>query len=189
MQLMHGSELDPSDEKLMARLAKGDISALGPLYHQYGDHVLRFLLRFLGNATHHEADDLCQEVFLAAFKSASNYTEKGKLRSWLLGIAARKAMRYRRKNSLRQRLFSRYVQEKKHSQKAHSLSATLESSRLQILNAVNRLPKTLRAVVILKITEDMSGQEIAETLGISTAAVWTRFHRAQRILLGELLKE
>lgn len=59
----------------------------------------------------------------------------------------------------------------------------------QLITTVSKLPYRHRQMLILCYFEELSAEEIAEVLGISTGAVYTRLHRAREKLKALLLKE
>ena len=63
--------LAPSDAPVVARLARGDIGALGELYDRHQQAVRAFLARATSNAA--DVDDLVQNTFLGAAKIAGKY--------------------------------------------------------------------------------------------------------------------
>ncbi|NTV27819.1 MAG: sigma-70 family RNA polymerase sigma factor, partial [Methanothrix sp.] len=55
-------------------------------------------------------------------------------------------------------------------------------TRAELRQALAALPEPQRQVLLLHVLENLSGEEIAETLGISPNTVWTRLHRARKTL-------
>jgi RNA polymerase sigma factor (sigma-70 family) len=169
-----------SDGELMARLAQGDSEPLGALYSRYGSQVSSLLFRLLPASRAHEGEDLCQEVFLTLYDTAKRYREEGKLRSWLFGIAVRKARSHQRKQWWRRRLLGRAREDLAvHAEAAPPVGV---ESRVAIAQALSTLPQRLREVLLLQAVEGLTGEEIARLLGIAPKTVWTRLHRARRAL-------
>ena len=75
----------PADEELMLRAGRGDAEAFGELVRRHQGAVHGTLVRMLGTAE--GAEDLAQEVFLRAWKSAPRYRPDAKFTTWLLTIA------------------------------------------------------------------------------------------------------
>jgi RNA polymerase sigma-70 factor (ECF subfamily) len=85
-----------AEQRLVERLRAGDRDALGILYETYADRVLAFAFRRLGDR--HEAQDVCQDVFVAVVRSIDGYEGRSSLSTWILGIAWHEiADRYRRR--------------------------------------------------------------------------------------------
>jgi RNA polymerase sigma-70 factor, ECF subfamily len=176
----------PSDAELMAGLSRGEIGCLEPLYLRYGDAVFRVVRGVLARASSDEADDICQNVFLTVLEAAPRYQETGSFRSWLFGIAVRKARSWQRRRWFRDALL-----QKNRDEAAAPVGRGPDEmvDMLQHLErALRRLTVAQREVFLLRASEGLSGSEIAEVLGISLNAVFTRLHRAQ-IAVGEFLEE
>ena len=174
----------------MQQLAGGDAEPLGELFLRYGKMVHSVLRRYAVGAAEAELDDLVQEVFLTLFESAPRYLESGKLRSWLCGIAVRKARSGRRKNWLRDNLLRRFGGGGAGIAVMHE--STVESqagARVEVTRALAVLPEPQREVLLLHVVENLSGEEIAEALGISPKTVWTRLHRARQAMRAALEEE
>ncbi|TNE91537.1 MAG: RNA polymerase sigma factor [Deltaproteobacteria bacterium] len=169
---------DISDAALMARLARGDSSALGPLFMRYGKLAGSLMLRVEPSLSREQADDLVQEVFLTLLDTAPRYRESQRLKAWICGIAVRKARGWRRKHWLRRGLLERFTPERQ----VEALPSQRAEARQSIDHALRALPAGQREVLVLHVVEGLSGQEVAETLGLSENAVWVRLHRARKTL-------
>jgi len=165
----------------MRRLAAGEVDLLGKLYALHGSAVLRRLGCLVTDTSPAEADDLCQEVFLTAYRIAGRYRETGQLRSWLLGIAFKKARGWQRKRWLRMKLMLGFTESEvalaRGSARPSPESALLAKERYAA--ALSTLPQGLRTVLLMHAGDKLSGQEIADILGLKVNAVWTRLHRAR----------
>ena len=73
-----------NDTELMARLAKGDMSALGDIVRKHQNKILSLSYRVLGDW--HGAEDVTQETFLRIFRAAENYKLKARFTTWLYRI-------------------------------------------------------------------------------------------------------
>ena len=178
----HGVPL-ASDPEILARLANGEIGALGELYDRHHEPVRRFLARATSDAE--DVDDLVSATFLAAAKSAARFDGRAACRPWLLGIAAQ-YLRRRRQG------FGRWL-------KALSSLSRIQAnafdprSALQARNDVDRALRAIseaqRVTFLMAEVEGLTCPEIAEALGIPVGTVWTRLHAARRNLRAVLEKE
>lgn len=169
-----------SDKALMEQLQQGETQALGALYQRYGSVVSAFLGRLLPSSLQPEVEDLAQDVFLTLLKTAPRYRECGKLKSWLLGIAARKARNLSRKTWLRRQLFDRFSKDSMaiNEGTAHPrVEGTLDLEKLLALLSHNH-----REVLLLHLGLGLKGEEIAALLDIAPNTAWTRLHRARAAL-------
>jgi RNA polymerase sigma-70 factor (ECF subfamily) len=179
----------PEDEALVLQMAHGDADGLAELYRRHGRSVLRYLGCLLAPGSLDDAEDLCQEVFLTALRSAASFRGEGSVRSWLLGIAIRKARASRRKSSIRSKLFGLFAASVR-SASAPLGEAESESQVLErFARAVAALSPGLREVLLLHAGEGLDCSEIASMLDLRAGAVWTRLHRARRAVGAALEKE
>ena len=74
-----------SDEDLMMKCRKGDMSAFELLVRRYQNPLINYIHRSVND--YHRAEDLSQETFLRVFKSASRYEPTASFKSWLYTIA------------------------------------------------------------------------------------------------------
>jgi RNA polymerase sigma-70 factor (ECF subfamily) len=73
---------------MAAKFKRGDPTAFRGIYDSHSARVMGYLTRLTGNRS--EAEDLLQEVFVAAYQNRDSLREHDRLLSWLLGIAARR---------------------------------------------------------------------------------------------------
>jgi RNA polymerase sigma-70 factor (ECF subfamily) len=150
----------------------------------YGDRLLRSAYLLCGDET--EAQDLAQETFLQAVKSAHRFRGRSAIYTWLHGILLNLCHRYLRK----QKRFV-FEEEKVLSQSFESRPAGDEDFYAATLaQAVQSLSPEHREVVVLRYYENLKIQEIAERTGVSTGTVKSRLHYAvhhlERIIPAEM---
>lgn len=81
---------EPDDAELARRFAAGDESALRGVYERWGGLVHGLAVRQVGHA---DAEDVTQQVFVAAWTSKSRYhPDRGPLAAWLVGITRHKIL-------------------------------------------------------------------------------------------------
>src|SRR5210317_1018640 len=86
-----------TDEELMLAVSKGDQSAYQPLVSQHLNAISHYAFRLLGNLK--DTEDICQEVFLKLWTTASKWQpEKVKLTTWLHRITHNLCIDYLRKH-------------------------------------------------------------------------------------------
>lgn len=169
-----GETAPHSDADFLARVAAGEIGALGELYDRYRHPIRRFITRATRDAE--DVDDLVHETFLAAAKSAARYDGRPSCRPWLLGIAAR-LLRRRRQSFAR--LFAVLSTLCGLSAASTDPRSSLQA-RSEVEQALGRLREVKRVTLLLAEVEGLSCAEIAEALGVPIGTVWTRLHAARR---------
>ena len=85
------TELNASDEEeLIARTQHGDTEAFNPLVRKYQPRIYNLIYRHIRN--HEAAEDLCQEVFLKAWRALPNFQRRAVFYSWLHQIAVNRSI-------------------------------------------------------------------------------------------------
>jgi RNA polymerase sigma-70 factor (ECF subfamily) len=170
------------DAELMARLAGGEIGALGALYDRHQEALRRFLAR----ATHgaDDLDDLLHATFLTAAKSAKSYDGRSSCRPWLVGIAVQ--LLRRRRSALSSLL--QILASLSHTRAVSVDPAPSLLARDDVERALARLTEAKRVTVLMAEVEGMSCAEIASALDVPIGTVWTRLHAARRELRAFLEK-
>lgn len=175
-----------TDEQLMGAFARGSgrdsADAFQALFRRYGQAVFGFFRRRVADAA--LAEELAQETFLAVVKARGRYQATALFRSYLYGIAFRVLKAHRRKALLRA-MFTGKMPE--HAEPAAETSPeTGLFARLALRDAVARLERMDREMVLLREFEELSYAEIATVLGIPVNTVRSRLFRA-RVALQEVL--
>jgi RNA polymerase sigma-70 factor, ECF subfamily len=183
---------DAEDVRLMALAGAGDTAAFEQLVERHQRLVVGTVGRMLGGQS--DAEDIAQQVFVRVWKNAKRYVPQAKFTTWLLQITRNLVF-----NELRRR--SRHPQvplqgetdEEERPLKdeaAIAPDASLLTAELQkaVDAAIARLPEAQRMAVILRRYEELSYEEIAETLDQSVSAVKSLLFRA-RTELRENLKQ
>lgn len=149
--------------------------AIAACANEYGASVGRLCMAMLGDQ--HEAEEVSQESFLAAYRGMANYRAEGSVRSWLYGIARRQCAR-RLERGPRPHL--ELVVENHAS--TNRPDSALRDARLAggLHRVLSNLKPTERDALVLRFAGDLSFKEVAEILNINEA---TARKRASRGLL------
>jgi RNA polymerase sigma-70 factor (ECF subfamily) len=154
------------------------------LAEQHKDRVYRQMIRVCGNRE--DAEDVLVEALLKAYKNLDQLRDSGAFRPWLAKIANRVCWQLKERESLMPLLqLSQLEQEGREIAADHpSMEAQLEAARMKALfeEAVRQLPPLYREVYELRDIEELSGDQVAERLGISRAAMKSRLHRARALV-------
>jgi RNA polymerase sigma-70 factor (ECF subfamily) len=170
-----------SDRDLMARLAAGDREALAPLMERHYQRLYRLALSYLRHPD--DALDAVQETFVKAFQKADRWDGSVEAGPWLSRVAINQSIDRWRRNRRRQATFTPLA-EGDHDE---SLAAggpdpdrgvLGREMRDRLAVALEGLPERQRAVVVLRHYQEMSLDEIAETLGMRLGTVKSTLHRA-----------
>lgn len=164
------TELDSAE--LVRRAQLGSAAAFEQLVLTFGPDVHRFLALRLRNES--DARDVLQETLAAAWQGLPRLEHPGKLRPWLLGIAAHKAADAVRRSTPA-------------AEHESELQGREDESLLEIRDAILGLPPQFRDVLLLRYLLQLSEEEAAVALGIRVGTVKSRAARARSALL-ELLR-
>jgi RNA polymerase sigma-70 factor (ECF subfamily) len=149
--------------------------------------VHRFLLSL--QATPEDAEDALQECFVSAWRAAATYQGAGSARGWLFSIARNALRRQHRKRVGEPAEWESFEQL---GVQAGWGEASDFSARFEIEDelswALEHLPHEEREVVVLRDLHGLSGEEAAEALDLSVAAMKSRLHRG-RLRMMAVLRE
>lgn len=167
--------------ELMQRLAAGQESAMHQLLEQHGDMLSRLIGRL--TAWSDDRDDVLQEVLLSIWKKAKAYRGKGALEGWLRKLATNQCYNHLRRQKSLQNLLVVFFDSKKNSEnELYSQTQKTNEPSTAMQEALKQLSVNERSVIVLFYLEEMTGDEVAETLGIKIDAVHVRLHRARKKL-------
>ncbi len=179
-----------SDDELIRKAQTGDLHSFDILVRRYQRRIYFVAYRMV--KSHDAADDIAQETFINAYLAVRSFKVGRSLFTWLYRICMNLSINY-----LKRQKFvipeSQFDEESKPLEKVAAGSdpgELLESKELesQIEKAVDSLPPKYKAVLVLRLYEDMSYEEIAATLKISVGTVMSRLFRARQ-RMQEMLKE
>ncbi|MBI5362868.1 MAG: sigma-70 family RNA polymerase sigma factor [Planctomycetes bacterium] len=180
-----------SESHLLETLRAGDDRAFEHLVREHAPRLLCVVRRIVGND--HDAQEALQEALLSAFRHVRAFEGGSKLGTWLHRIAVNAALmhvraRDRRKAGSIEDLLPSFDE---HGHFAEPVSAWTgaESAALEreetaaiVRAAIDRLPTNYRTILVLRDLEELSTEQAAKRLGISTDAAKVRLHRARQAL-------
>lgn len=167
------------ESELIARCRKGDRAAFEELVRIHLDRVAGVARKFLGDE--HEALDVAQEVFVAAYRVLPTWREDAQLFTWLYRTTV---------NLCSKRLRSRRKVVASSGAQEPSASMADPAQRAELAGAIEEALATLsdrqREVFVLCHEQGVPLSEIAERLGLSLGAVKSHLHRALSTLREKL---
>lgn len=171
-----------TDEQLVELAVSKDSEAFGEIVKRWERKI--FALCFGMLAREDDARDAAQETFIAAYRNLSGFRGEAKVSSWLHRIAVNQCLTTKRRAKTRSEEF--LDDESGADEKVFVTPARLSPSRTTergervaiVRQAVSSLPVDLRQVVIMKEFEEMTFQEISETLELPLSTVKSRLYTA-----------
>jgi RNA polymerase sigma-70 factor, ECF subfamily len=179
------------EAELIARLHRGDPAAYESLVRQHGGRMLAVARRFFQCSQ--DAEDAVQDAFLSAFKAIHSFKGDSHLGTWLHRILINSCLMRRRTSDRRpacsiESLLPTFDRTGHHTRPIKapagcpSHRAITDETRGQVRRAIDSLPEGYRTILILRDIEQLDTETTAEALGVSTATVKTRLHRARQAL-------
>jgi len=156
------------------------------MYDRYSGLVDRWVRRLAGPGA--DVQDLTHDVFVVALRRRAEFRGEARPTTWLFRIADRVVAGHRRRSLVRRWLFARNARELAPQSEPRTPLDELEQrdQRARLYAALDRISDAHRTVLIMYELEGLSGQEVADLLGIDVNAVWVRLHRARAKLLAAL---
>jgi RNA polymerase sigma-70 factor (ECF subfamily) len=164
------------------------------LYDQYKDRVYNVCYRITGSAT--DALDASQETFGIMFRKIGEFRFESKFSSWVYRIAVNASIDMKRRAGTRwlasldsqdgsRREIPRLDLRDERTE-LPAQAASRHELENEIQQAISRLSPKMRAITVLRYVENLSYEEIADTLQISIGTVKSRLSRAHEALDREL---
>ena len=179
--MQHDPDLD-----LIRAMAAGHTPALDELYARHGSGIFSFLMARLGDQQ--LAEEVLQDVMLAAWNGAAGFRAESKVRTWLLTIARNRAINTRRRRTFTQVPINEALDARTDdTEPLERLTQQAEYSAVRA--ALETLSENQREVLVLVFYHHLTAAEIAEMLDISIGTVKSRLHRAKEALRNVLQSE
>lgn len=182
---------DP-DAELVLACQRNPASALQgdyrKLYEAYKDRVYNVCFRITGNPS--DALDASQETFGIVFRRIQEFRFQSRFSSWVYRVAVNASIDLRRRSRSRRLTSLESLQEataiSDRMVEMPSASASRHELEQEIQRAITRLSDKLGTIIVLRYVQNLSYEEIAETLNISLGTVKSRLARAHEALDREL---
>jgi RNA polymerase sigma-70 factor (ECF subfamily) len=186
------------DPAFVARLRARDGDAFETLVRSHAGRLLRVARRFL--PVEEDARDAVQDAFVSAFRSIDRFEAGSTLSTWLHRIVVNSSLmklRTRRRHPEEEidALLPRFKPDGHQVVDSVDWSESAEEmvqrrqTRQQVRAAIDELPDTYRVVLLMRDIEELTTEETAEGLGVTTNAVKIRLHRARQALRTILERE
>jgi RNA polymerase sigma-70 factor (ECF subfamily) len=188
---------NPADKRnegaLIRRIRDGEHELFYELIQPYERRVYSTAFAIVRNPA--DAEDVAQEAMLKAFKHLKQFRAEARFSTWLVQITLNEArMRKRREHAeVMQPVTDHQDEDGNYTPRDFAdwreiPSETLERSeiRQKLIEALASLGQKYREVFVLRDVQNLSIEETAKALGLSTASVKTRLLRA-RLMLRDLL--
>lgn len=174
------------DADLLQRCRQGDGDAWDALFDKYYPVAARFVFQLSADFCHEDTEEICQETFLAVVRNLGSFQGKSSFQTWLLRIAANKAMDFRGKSRADKRGgsfvhfsldgASEQIDLPSRGLGPDALLANAETGRL-VRQSLDQLDDNCREIIELRYYGDLSYAEIAHELQLNPKTVSSRLSK------------
>jgi RNA polymerase sigma-70 factor (ECF subfamily) len=181
-----------ADGELVESAIAGREACFEELVRRYQRPIAAYVYRMVGN--YDAALDLTQEVFIKVYNSLTRYRSEFKFSTWIYKIAHNAAIDHLRRHAVREQALTNGfdTERREASLESRRLSPELESERnerrSEIESVVQMLPAAYRELILLRHSQDLSYDEIAEVTGLPLGTVKNRLFRAREAMRDHLLE-
>jgi RNA polymerase sigma-70 factor (ECF subfamily) len=181
------------EELLVDRCRQGDRDSFAELMRLHQKQIYNFTYRMLGSEE--EAEDLTQDIFVAAFRGIRKFRGEAKFSTWLYRIALNQT-RNRIKYLARRDFFAKQSRRLRSSEEnpwenpdlLADIAPTPEqwtltkSLAIQVQGCLNQMAPQARQILLLRDVQGFSYEELSEMLSLNPGTVKSRLHRARAAL-------
>jgi len=175
-------------DSLIEQCLAGDQVAWEQIVRQNWRKVFNVAYKFVGK--HDEAEDLTQDIFLKIFKALKTFDRRANFQTWIISISRNLCIDHYRSVRKERQTIARDVDsndlQPATAERGPYAQAEHQALRLQLRQALETLPITLRTAVVLRDLQELSYQEIADRLGLPEGTVKSRINRGRIELAHQL---
>ena len=171
-----------TDAALVRRFQNGEEAAFDELVERHRGRIYGLVCRLAGTG---EAEDLAQDVFVAAYRSLRAFRGEAAFGTWLYRIAIHTCSHHLR----RKRLEALELDEREpdHRRDGDPLARAMQQELQGVVRrAIDELPYKLKVVIVLRDMHGLSYEEIATAVGCPIGTVRSRLHYATQRLATQL---
>jgi RNA polymerase sigma-70 factor, ECF subfamily len=170
-----------SDSTDVALAAEGDYDAFERLYRRYLSRIYSLCARLSGSRE--RAAELTEDVFVRAWEELPQFSGQSAFASWLHRLATDVVLK---RDEVDERGTTTEKDGSATEQRSDAASTSRHVERLDLGQAMDRLPADARRIFVLHDVEGFKHDDIAEILGVTVGGSKARLRRA-RVLLKETL--
>jgi len=175
------------DLALVERCRQGDLGAFEEVYRTHSGRLYSVAFRMLGNAS--DAEDLLQEIFLAAHRKLETFRGDSALGTWLYRLAVNLCLDYLRSRAGRATQMTDVLEDDNVLPDMASRGLAEQTvTRMDLERAMAHLPEGCRMAFVLHDVEGLEHREVAAAMGIAEGTSKSQVHKA-RLRLRALLSK
>ncbi len=179
-----------SESHLLACCRQGDPAAWDELFDRHYAATARFIFQLASDLTEEDAEEICQETFLAAINNLGSFHGASQFQTWVFRIAANKARDYRERRNAAKRGGGQVPVSLHAEDPGTGLtidppspasapdSVLMEAEEAGLVHvALEQLSQPCREIVELRYFGDLSYDEISRTLELNAKTVSSRLSK------------
>lgn len=172
---------DATQATLVRQACDGQAGAVHQLVEHFRPRIYRYCVSRLG--TVELADDVTQETCLGLVQALPTYQERGRpLSAFVFGIAANKVAMARRGLARSREVPLPLLPDRASPEPGPAERVQLSDEVAQLLGPLRQLPERQREVLLLRVMAQLTADETAQVLGMTSGAVRVAQHRAMQRL-------
>jgi RNA polymerase sigma-70 factor (ECF subfamily) len=184
-----GSLREKDVQKYIQESLSGDARAFEWIVRKFQKRIYYAVLKIVMN--HDDSDDVLQETFIKAYTKLNTYDDSYPFYPWLYRIAINTSLNHqKKKHRLRALSIDDLENNNNHKDLSESPKQMFDSEANELIDKVKqalcKIPPEQRAVFLLRVRDELSYQEISDTLEISIGTVMSRLSRARDKLRNHL---
>lgn len=174
-----------NEEDLLLAVSQGSYKMYSILYSLYLDEVYRYI--FLFTKSEEKTEDIVQNTFLKIWEKRSALVNVRSFRSYVFKVSKNLLIDELRRNQTEAKILSLLKPDSEESFE-RSDSKIIYGQYYQIIQeAINQLPEKRKEIVIMRLMDDMSLDEIATQLSISKSVVKKQFYAGIKLIKTHLM--
>ncbi|CAN5811054.1 sigma-70 family RNA polymerase sigma factor [soil metagenome] len=174
------------DLALIERCRQGDLAAFESIYRTHSGRLYSLACRMVGNPA--DAEDLLQEIFMAAHRKLDSFRGDAALGTWLFRLATNLCLDHLRSRGAKTAGLTGPLEDEPGLADGGSRRlAERTVNKMDLERAIAQLPQGCRTAFVLHDVEGLEHGEVAEMLGIAEGTSKSQVHKARlrlRAMLG-----
>ncbi len=176
------------DSELIEAMKQGDSKAFDSLMMRYQNRVFKIVSRFVKDPN--ESLDVCQEVFIKAYRALNKFRAESSFYTWLYRISVNTAKNFVIAQGHRLPDIDIDIMDMDRFMMRNSLKEFSTPERLMmrdeielvVYNTIARMPSDLQTAIKLREIDGMSYEEISDVMHCPVGTVRSRIFRARSVI-------
>ncbi len=175
-----GMVQDSTERELIEACQRGEREAFRALFELHKDKAYSIALRFTGDAS--AAMDIAQDSFVKLFSSIQDFRGEASFESWLYRLVVNRCLDQKRSRRRLLPCVDQLLESLRFPGETALQKLLRQELSDQVRSAIAKLRPDQRIVIVLRYTQGLSYEQIAEVLGCAAGTVASRLNRAHKVL-------